>query len=83
MNRKKREAYTKHGEDVLKERMGGGGPFHNPFDIADYNRVSFHNSLLDNISPHMQMHTYYLRVDIEVINHVFTCTKKECQYKIF
>ena len=35
MIQKKKEAYTKHGEDALKERMGDGGPSHNPFDIFE------------------------------------------------
>uniref|UniRef100_A0A1D1Y5J2 DnaJ 2 n=2 Tax=Anthurium amnicola TaxID=1678845 RepID=A0A1D1Y5J2_9ARAE len=31
----KREVYDKYGEDGLKEGMGSGGPFHNPFDIFE------------------------------------------------
>ncbi|KAI4356676.1 hypothetical protein L6164_000681 [Bauhinia variegata] len=32
----KRELYDQYGEDALKEGMGGGGgPFHNPFDIFE------------------------------------------------
>jgi DnaJ-class molecular chaperone len=31
----KREIYNQYGEDGLKEGMGGGGDFHNPFDIFE------------------------------------------------
>jgi DnaJ-class molecular chaperone len=31
----KREIYDQYGEDALKEGMGGGGDFHNPFDIFE------------------------------------------------
>ncbi|OEL26648.1 Chaperone protein dnaJ 2 [Dichanthelium oligosanthes] len=31
----KREIYDQYGEDGLKEGMGGGGDFHNPFDIFE------------------------------------------------
>ncbi|XP_027772758.1 dnaJ protein homolog isoform X2 [Solanum pennellii] len=31
----KRELYDQYGEDALKERMGGGGGGHNPFDIFE------------------------------------------------
>ncbi|CAN6477970.1 unnamed protein product [Victoria cruziana] len=31
----KREVYDQYGEDALKEGMGGGGSFHNPFEIFE------------------------------------------------
>lgn len=31
----KKELYDQYGEDALKEGMGGGGSFHNPFDIFE------------------------------------------------
>lgn len=31
----KRDIYDQCGEDGLKEGMGGGGGFHNPFDIFE------------------------------------------------
>uniref|UniRef100_A0A0E0KTJ9 J domain-containing protein n=1 Tax=Oryza punctata TaxID=4537 RepID=A0A0E0KTJ9_ORYPU len=31
----KRDTYDKYGEDALKEGMGGGSDFHNPFDIFE------------------------------------------------
>lgn len=31
----KKELYDQYGEDALKEGMGGGSSFHNPFDIFE------------------------------------------------
>lgn len=31
----KKELYDQYGEDALKEGMGGGESFHNPFDIFE------------------------------------------------
>jgi len=31
----KREIYDQYGEDGLKEGMGGGSDYHNPFDIFE------------------------------------------------
>lgn len=31
----KKELYDQYGEDALKEGMGGGSSFHNPFDMFE------------------------------------------------
>ena len=31
----KRDIYDQYGEDALKDGMGGGSDFHNPFDIFE------------------------------------------------
>jgi DnaJ family protein A protein 2 len=55
----KRDKYDQYGEDGLKEGMGGGGDFHNPFDILEQffgggsfgGNSKFHLKFLDTCSP--------------------------------
>lgn len=46
----KREIYDQYGEDALKEGIGGGRDFHNPFDIFEsfFGGGAFHGENADS-----------------------------------